>query len=867
MNRIRKAIKWVTTFTPPSPTSAIVVDQGAYDPRSSKLQQATTRVTQRVFRIGGALLAAVAIVLTMFGAFATASHADPVGDTICKALGGENTGYEVAPINSAGSLLAPKNYRTVEDGTSTESPGSTDPGAYTWAEEARGVSLRWSTTTEEHKESSQKENSCDLGAVSENASANNIFGLGQTISNLGAYVRSVMTSGVSPFDSLYSDSVPCRYEGCSSDTVATDGPLAKLINNLRDAVFIPSLTVSVLGTGIWILFQYKQENHRKAIAGFMWLCVSAILSAFLLFNHRELVAGAQNATAKAVAAADGGISWMALNGGDPPDASGGTVGYEGVPIQCQLKPESEEDQKVPASTRTSSCMIWYTFSYTPWVQGQFGSTPETEISTKVSTGSDVNGRYSFQFAQMRSQAYLLIDFYRGDEAGGEKISKADLDAERERRSIKTENGTIPISYQEACEHLEGAWLAQGTNWFGAPDANKGTCVKNSKTGFIAKGKLWEDLRDELKERKGAASMYSTWKGDTVSDRTNVAVGTTIASSFYSGTVIFASALTLFWEALQHFLLIILPLVAAIATWPPLQKILRGWGETFLKSFILRIALGLVTALLMGLYVVVFLNVVGMWQQVLLFVLFGIATIWLINYLRSDVTTPNLSGGSTDVEKAAQQPMQYMSQTGGKLRDVAVAGAGYAFGSRNKGGSGNAPMPDAADSNGDQQRRSKSGSDEPTRPTNEKQKADDRGTSDDKTQPENNPEGQHKQKTDGRRTGEGPAGPDSQPPQSDRPSSQRPQSDRPSSEASNSPESSGSGHDTSSPSGNGPQRRTSRDVEAPEPHRSESPRRSESTTRSAPDEAQSSSSEDSQPSGSDDPPRRRRNGGGDTPPIH
>lgn len=855
MNRIRKAIKWVTTFTPASPTSAIVVDQGAYDPRSSKLQQATTRVTQRVIRIGGALLAVIAIILTTLGAFATSSHADPVGDTICKALGGENTGYEVAPINSAGSLLAPKNYRTVDDGTSTESPGSSDPGEYTWAEEARGVSLRWSTTTEEHKESSQKENSCDLGAVSENASANNIFGLGQTISNLGAYVRTVMTSGVSPFDSLYADSVPCRYEGCKVDTVATDGPLAKLINNLRDAVFIPSLTVSVLGTGIWIIFQYKQENHRKAIAGFMWLVVSSILSAYLLFNHRELVSGAQNATSKAIAAADGGISWIALNGGDPPDASGGTVGYEGVPVQCQLKPEAEEEQKVPASTRTSSCMIWYTFSYTPWVQGQFGTTPDTEVSTKVSTGSDVNGRYSFQFAQMRSQAYLLIDFYRGDKAGGEKISKSKLEEEREKRSIQTENGTIPISYQEACEHLEGAWLAQGTSWFGAPDKNKGTCVKNKKTGFIAKGKLWEDLRDEMKDRPGAASMYSTWKGDTVSDRTNIAVGTTIASVFYSGTVIFASALTLFWEALQHFLLIILPLVAAIATWPPLQKILRGWGETFLKSFILRIALGLVTALLMGIYVVVFLNVVGMWQQILLFVLFGIATIWLINYLRSDVTTPNLSGGSTDVEKAAQQPMQQISQTGGKIRDFAVAGAGYAFGSRNRGASGNAPMPDAADSGGEQPRRSKSGTAGPSRPTNDK--PDDRGSSDETTQPENDPEGQHKPKNDGRRGQKESEGPDSQPTQSDRQSSGSPDS-------SDSSGSSDSSDDSSSTSGGRPQRRRSSDVEAPEPHRSES------TTRSAPDEpdeSSSSGSEESRSSDSDDPPRRRRDSGGEPPAIH
>lgn len=854
MNRIRKAIKWVTTFTPPSPTTAIVVDEGAYDPRSSQLQQATTRAMQKVLRIGGALLAAVAMILTIFGAFATSSHADPVGDTICKALGGENTGYEVAPINSAGSLLAPKNYRTIEDGTSTESPGSTDPGDYTWAEEARGVSLRWSTTTEEHKESSQKENSCDLGAVSENATANNIFGLGQTVSNLGAYVRTVMTAGVSPFDSLYSDSVACRYEGCSDDTVSVDGPLAKLINNLRDAVFIPSLTVSVLATGIWILFQYKQENHRKAIAGFMWLCISAIISAFLLFNHRELVSDAQNATSKAVAAADGAISWMALNGGDAPDASEGTVGYEGVPIQCQLKPEEEDEQKVPASTRTSSCMIWYTFSYTPWAQGQFGTTPETEISTKVSTGSDINGRYSFQFAQMRSQAYLLIDFYRGDEAGGEKISKAKLEEERQKRAIKTENGDIPISYQQACEYLEGAWLAEGTSWFGAPDKNKGSCVKNKKTGFIAKGKLWEDLRDELKDRQGAASMYSTWKGDTVSDRTNIAVGTTIASVFYSGTVIFASALTLFWEALQHFLLIMLPLVAAIATWPPLQKILRGWGETFLKSFILRIALGLVTALLMGVYVVVFLNVVGMWQQILLFVLFGIATIWLINYLRSDVTKPDLSGGSTDVEKAAQQPMQYMSQTGGKIRDIAVAGAGYAFGSRSRGDSGNAPMPNAADSSGDQ-RRTESGSDEqPARPTNDsnpqgsgdKQDGDDRGGSDEQSQPETNPDGDNTKGESDRGDRGDPPEPDSQPTQSDHPA----------------PESSDADDDSSPPPNTvQPPRRRPQDTEAPQPHRSET------SPSSAPDESQSPAEQEPRSSDSDEPPRRRRNNGGDTPTIH
>lgn len=681
MNSIRKALKWVVTFTPPPAQGAIVVDQGSYDPRESRLQQLSHRALTKVIRIGGALIAALTIVLTTIGAYATSSHALGVGDSICKALGGENTGYEVAPINSAGSLLAPKNYRTITNTTGSEQPGSTDPGSYTWAEEARGISLRWSTTTKEHKESNQKESECNLADSSENAVANNIFGFSQTLSNLAVYIRSITTTGVSPFDSLYTETEPCRYEGCPPEGVTTDGPLAKLVNNLRDYVFIPSLTLAIISTGIWVVFNYRQENHRKAFAGLSWMVVSSILSSFLLFNHVALISGAQNMTSKLVADADAALAWIALNGGDEADESNGT-GFESVPVECRLRAEEEEAQNVPASTRTSSCMIWYTFSYSPWIQGQFGTTAETRISTKVSTGSDINGRYSFNFAQMRSQAYLLIDFYRASEAGGSTIPKADLDQERQKHRTEKDN-IIMMSYQEACENLKGYWLADGTTWLGRPNPDKGTCVKNEKTGFVAKSKLWEDLRDELAEREGAASMYSTWQGKTVSDRTNIAVGATIASLFYSGTVIFASALTLFWEALQHFLLIILPVVASFAVWPPLQKVLRGWGETYLKSFILRVGLGIVTALLMAIYVVVFTNVQGIWQQVILFVLFGCGALWLINYLRSDVTKPNLGGGSTDVEAQAQQPIQQISNTTSSIGGVIGAGAGYAMGSRSR----------------------------------------------------------------------------------------------------------------------------------------------------------------------------------------
>lgn len=681
MNSIRRALKWVVTFTPPSAKGAVVVDQGSYDPRGSRLQQISQRTVTRVIRIGGAVLAALAIVFTTLGAYATSSHALGVGDSICKALGGDNTGYSVAPINSAGSLLAPKNYRTITNTTGSEQPGSTDPGAYTWAEEARGISLRWSTTTKEHKESSDKEASCNLADSSENAVANNIFGFSQTISNLAVYIRSITTTGVSPFDSLYTEVEPCRYEGCPPEGVVTDGPLAKLVNNLRDYVFIPSLTLAIISTGIWVIFNYRQENHRKAFAGLSWMVVSSVLSSFLLFNHVELISGAQNMTSKLVADADAGLAWIALNGGDEADESNGT-GFDNVPVECRLRAEEEEAQKVPASTRTSSCMIWYSFSYSPWMQGQFGTSAETRISTKASTGSDINGRYSFNFAQMRSQAYLLIDFYRANDAGGETIDKALLDRERQKHATK-KDGIITMSYQEACENLEGAWLADGTTWFGSPDPDKGSCVKNEKTGFVSKTKMWEELRDELAERKGAASMYSTWQGKTVADRTNIAVGTSIASLFYSGTVIFASALTLFWEALQHFLLVILPIVAAFATWPPLQKVLRGWGETYLKSFILRVGLGIVTALLMAMYVIVFTGVQGMWQQVILFVLFGCGALWLINYLRSDVTKPNLGGGSTDVEAQAQKPIQQISNVGGAVGGVIGAGAGYIAGQRSR----------------------------------------------------------------------------------------------------------------------------------------------------------------------------------------
>lgn len=117
----------------------------------------------------------------------------------------------------------------------------------------------------------------------------------------------------------------------------------------------------------------------------------------------------------------------------------------------------------------------------------------------------------------------------------------------------------------------------------------------------------------------------------------------IAALIIGIMVIALSALTLLWHAVTLIMIIMLPLIATIGIHPSQQKLLKGWLQTFIHSFVLRAGFGVILTVLLVLYQMILPAKISLGMQLLMLLLVTVSVVMMLKKLLAGNFSPQIAG--------------------------------------------------------------------------------------------------------------------------------------------------------------------------------------------------------------------------------
>ncbi|WP_051865804.1 hypothetical protein [Streptomyces griseus] len=300
----------------------------------------------------------------------------------------------------------------------------------------------------------------------------------------------------------------------------------------------------------------------------------------------------------------------------------------GVNPPCDLP-----DNAPQRGMRISSCAMYDTLAFRPWAIGQFGDPGKNRMEYKGTDDCDFGtGKRctDLRVKQVVVQSVTNFDYYKD-------WSKEEVEEERN-----------VIKYKE--------------NRYGE--------LRN----YIAKNE--------------SARVYEQWAGHKPANRISIGVYALVASLIVGLMVIVLSALTLLWHAVTLIMVILLPLVAIISIHPTQQKLLRGWWQTFVHSFVLRAGFGVILTILLLFYQLILPLQIPLGMQLLMLLLVTVAVIMLLKNLLSGKFSPQVAGaddalgvGDMANKATAMAPGLAAStaRTSGRIAGTTAKGAGRVVG--------------------------------------------------------------------------------------------------------------------------------------------------------------------------------------------
>ncbi|MGW5847861.1 hypothetical protein ACWFQ8_07805 [Streptomyces sp. NPDC055254] len=407
-----------------------------------------------------------------------------------------------------------------------------------------------------------------------------------------------------------------------------DNAVDKLKNNL----FVPAVPVMITLTGLWVFGKWRKNEMREAWSGVAWASLTTVAVVVMLTGGNF---------SKVVHEADAGIAQA--NALLSEAVLGGISGTMTPP--CDL-PEGADNRGL----RVSSCAMYDTLAFRPWALGQFGEAGNNCIFRKK------EGR---------------ID-------GGACIPK----------STATE---CYWGKGARCEDLRVRQLAAQSR-----------TNKESRTDDLKKYKeQWYPIRQDIAGGKGSDGdekdqhvypvPFDDWSGRNAGARVGLAFYSLVAALIVGLMVIVLSALTLLWHAVTLIMIIMLPLIATLGIHPSQQKLLKGWLETFIHSFVLRAGFGVVLTVLLVLYQMILPARISLGMQLLMLLLVTIAVVMMLKKLLSGSYSPKISGAedALGVGDMANSLSSKIGAQGQRLAGNAASGTARAAGRVAGRGAGNA----------------------------------------------------------------------------------------------------------------------------------------------------------------------------------
>ncbi|MFM9551017.1 hypothetical protein ACKI19_01690 [Streptomyces caniscabiei] len=369
-----------------------------------------------------------------------------------------------------------------------------------------------------------------------------------------------------------------------------------VVKTLKSHVLKPAVPVVIALVGFWVFAKWRKGDMREVWAGISWTALTTIAVMAVLYgtNYDKFVSGAD----KWIAEANSTLTSTALSS------------VSGTPQPpCDLN-----DKRGNEGLRLSSCAMYDTLAFRPWALGQFGEAGNTCILRKKSDGSAVANGYCPD--EVPDGVPIGLPDHSGCYWGKKDSTRcADLRVRQVVTQSVTDIDTSSVSGDD------GKKLNQFYDW--------------------------QLIRGDIADGKFYPVAFSDWAGMNASDRVGIAFYSVIAAFIVGVMVIVLSALTLLWHAVTLILIIMLPLVATLGIHPSQQKLLKGWLETFIHSFVLRAGFGVILTVLLVLYQIILPAQVALGTQLLMLVLVTVAVVMMLKKLLAGNFSPEFAGGAGD----------------------------------------------------------------------------------------------------------------------------------------------------------------------------------------------------------------------------
>ncbi|MEU6945817.1 hypothetical protein ABZ957_11400 [Streptomyces sp. NPDC046316] len=498
------------------------------------------------------------------------------------------------------------------------------PERYTFYELNGMRGLNWSmvfmkqgNASDANPKEGSADGDCSVMDMISNGVANMVFN-GTKILSRSAISIKELASNPSPLSGLY--------EGRNNAVTA-----------LRDNLFIPAVAVMILLTGLWVFTKWRAQQMREVWSGVGWACLTTIAVVTLLAgkgentNYHKLIDGA-----------DTGIGNF--------NSLLAEAVLSGMPGEMQPPCDLPTDDKVHnRGLRVSSCAMYDTLVFRPWALGQFGENG-TNCIFKKDGGTVDKGTCK------PDSPGTTCDYGRGARCEDLRVKHAE-----------SQSTTNFDRYPPDRDVSEGP----------APDVDKKTKEWGEIRVDIAggEGKGYPDEDDYAGDQAIYPVSFNDWTGRNSGTRVGLAFYSLVAALIVGIMVIVLSALTLLWHAVTLILIIMLPLVATLGIHPTQQKLLKGWLQTFIHSFVLRAGFGIILTVLLVLYQMILPSRISLGMQLLMLILVSVAVVMMLKKLISGEFSPKIAGAA-DLG-VGDMPGAVASKAGSLMGSAGRMGAGAA----------------------------------------------------------------------------------------------------------------------------------------------------------------------------------------------
>ncbi|MGW2204016.1 hypothetical protein [Streptomyces sp. NPDC001774] len=376
------------------------------------------------------------------------------------------------------------------------------------------------------------------------------------------------------------------------------------VTTLQNNVFRPAVPAMILLTGIWVFTKWRRQEMREVWAGVGWACLTTIAVVALLAG------GGQNSNYhKVIDQADAGIANF--------NSLLAEAALAGVSGQMQPPCDMNQDEKTNRGLRASSCAMYDTLAFRPWALGQFGENGANCIFRKDGG------------AKVTKDAACDLGSAKGECNFGKGARCEDLRVKQAVAQSMTNFDKFPLEGdpKNADDKEEGEWMPIRQDIAGGAN---------------------EDIPDEedLPQDQNIYPVpFGDWAGHNAGGRVGLAFYSLIAALIVGVMVIVLSALTLLWHSVTLILIILLPLVATLGIHPSQQKLLKGWLQTFIHSFVLRAGFGVILTVLLVLYQMILPARIPLGMQLLMLLLVTVAVVMMLKKLISGEFSPKIAGAA------------------------------------------------------------------------------------------------------------------------------------------------------------------------------------------------------------------------------